>query len=437
MIKLYDWLNQESLDLDYSLRQAGYEGVSIVINDDGFLPKEITSPYAYFCGFDQIQEGRPLYFNELPVPDFWQIAGTNQQAEVFDYNQKKANIFYAEPKHRRFIKNVDWLSPDGKTRFTDHYNQYGWQFACTHFTADQQATIKTYMDRKGQEIIVENFNTGDIILNWLGKIYFFKNRVEFLDFYFDQLTFDNSEIWFNSLSTPFFLSRYLGNEGEDILFWQEDIGDVIPGNMLAIFNSPEARVKRIVVQKRSAYEKLLALLPANQHSRVSYLGYSYPEKGQPTGGQEILILTNSDKIESLEALVTGLPNHTFHIGALTEMSSRLTAYAKYPNVCLYPNISMTRVDKLYQLCDIYLDINYGSEILQGVRRAFEYNHLIFAYDTTVHNRELILSEHIFAKEASQQLIQTIQALDDYKGAIQTQRHGTVFESRQAYRRVLG
>ena len=79
MIKLYDWLSQDSLDLDYSLNQAGFSGQTIVINENGFLPEGMTSPYAYFCGFEKAENSRPLYFNELPVPDFWQIAGNNSQ----------------------------------------------------------------------------------------------------------------------------------------------------------------------------------------------------------------------------------------------------------------------------------------------------------------------------------------------------------------------
>ena len=32
---------------------------------------------------------------------------------------------------------------------------------------------------------------------------------------------------------------------------------------------------------------------------------------------------------------------------------------------LYPSINIDRVNELYQLCDIYLDINEGNEILNA------------------------------------------------------------------------
>ena len=436
MIKLYDWLSQDSLDLDYSLNQAGFSGQTIVINENGFLPEGMTSPYAYFCGFEKAENSRPLYFNELPVPDFWQIAGNNSQGEVFNYSEKKATIFYAEPKHLRYIQNVDWLGADGKARFTDHYNQYGWRFARTQFTGNQEATVKTYFNQEGQEILVENFKTGTIILNWKDKVHFFKNRVELLDFYFDLLAFDTSAIWFNSLSTPFFLSRYIGGAGNDVLFWQEGIGDAIPRNMQSIFNHPEDRVKRIIVQRKDAYDKLLSLLPSAQHERVHYLGYTYPEKKQPTGKKDILILTNSDQIEHLEDLVVGLSNFTFHIGALTEMSQRLTSFSRYDNVVLYPNLPAQKAHELFEKCDLYFDINHGSSILDSVRQAFEYNQIIFAYNNTSHDRDLTLPAHIFAPEETQRLIDTVRGLGDHAQVARQQREETIFESSDTYRKVL-
>lgn len=437
MIKLYDWMNQSSKDLDDSLEQAGYAGLSLVINEDGFLPEKMTSPYAYFCGFSDDKTGRPLYFNELTVPDYWQIAGTNSQAQVFDGNHQRATIFYAEPKHLRWIKNVDWLSQTGKVRFTDHYNQYGWRFARTDFTANQEATVKTYFDRSGQEIIVENFKTGDIILNWQKQVYFFKNRVEFLGYYLGLLGVDSSELWINSLSTPFFVSRYLGGEGRDILFWQEDIGDNIPGNMQFIFNHPQDRIKRIIVQKKTAYDRLLTLLPEDKKDIINYLGYIYPDKKQASQDKEILILTNSDQVEQLDKLVAALPDYRFHIGALTEMSERLTRFGQFSHVKLYPNISVKQSQALFEQCNLYFDINHGSEILDSVRQAFEYNQILFAFSNTAHHKEFVLPEHIFNPDAAEELIDKVKSIPDYRQLAEIQRTQTIDESSQHYRDILG
>ncbi len=51
--------------------------------------------------------------------------------------------------------------------------------------------------------------------------------------------------------------------------------------------------------------------------------------------------------------------------------------------------------KLYQLCDIYLDINEGNEILNAVEQAFDYELLILGYRQTAHHAKVTLSEHLF------------------------------------------
>ena len=103
-----------------------------------------------------------------------------------------------------------------------------------------------------------------------------------------------------------------------------------------------------------------------------------------------------------------LPKVTFRIAAVTEMSTKLLDMIRYPNVVLYQNASPQKIQELYQLSDIYLDINYGNELLQAVRQAFENNQLILAFEETAHNRRYIAPNHIFAKEAVEDMIQTIE-----------------------------
>ncbi len=69
-------------------------------------------------------------------------------------------------------------------------------------------------------------------------------------------------------------------------------------------------------------------------------------------------------------MVETLPDFKFHIAAITEMSDKLMQLDQYANVHLYPSINIDRVNELYQLCDIYLDIDEGNEILNAVEQAF-------------------------------------------------------------------
>ncbi|HFH9836905.1 TPA: accessory Sec system glycosylation chaperone GtfB [Streptococcus suis] len=436
MIQLYDHFHQSSQDLYHSLKEAGFNGPAVVINDDGFLPEGVTSAYSYFCQMET-GNGRPLYFNQIAVPEFWEITASNADGEVWDYSYRRAKIFYAEPKHLRLVKNVDWFDKQEKVRFTDHYNQYGWLYARTYFTADQKGATRTYFNQAKQEVLVENFMTGDIILNWQGKTHFFDSRVELFLYYFEEMGWDSSQIWYNSLSTPFFLSYGMNQPGKDILFWQENIGDEIPGNMRALLNNPHARTQRIIVQNYDVYIKMMDLVDETHKSKLTYLGYIYPNIRNNQNRKDILIVTNSDQVEQLEYLVDQLIDFDFHIAALTEMSQRLQVFDKKDNVNLYPNASASNLDKLFKDCDIYFDINHGGQVLSAVRRAFENNMLIYGFQQTAHEPKLVLKDHLYSTAEANLLVQSLISLNgQFEPTVQKQRLGTSHESIQRYQGIL-
>lgn len=437
MIQLYDHFHKQSQDLHFSLKKVGFEGPTVVINDDGFLPKGVTSAYSYFCQMER-GTGKPLYFNQVPVPTFWEITGTNTEGEIWDYNQRRGKIFYAEPKHLRLVKNVDWMDRGEKVRFTDHYNQYGWLYARTYFTAGQTIATRTYFTQTGQEVIVENFLTGDIILNWEGQTHFFENRVEFFRFYFKHMSWDVSQIWYNSLSTPFFLSYNMAEPGQDVLFWQEAIGNELPGNMRVLLNNDATRTQRVIVQDQEVYAKLLGMVEEKHRSKLAYLGYVYPEQRQNHNQKDILIVTNSDQIEKLDELTEQLSDYQFHIAALTEMSQRLLDFHHKGNVQLYPNVSSKQLDNLYETCDLYFDINHSIEVLDAVRRAFENNMLIYAFVQTQHNPKLVMRRNVFAAEQSAGLVEAVRGLTgNFAAEVHRQRQETSHEAIGRYQELLG
>lgn len=420
MIKLYDRLNQESLDLEYSLQTAGFEGISVVLQDDGFLPDGFTSPFEFFSGQSE-EELAPLYFNEVPVPKYWQITGTNQQGEIWNYSQKKASIFYHEPKHLRLVKTVEWFNDQGKVMVTDHYNRYGRLFAKTYFNADQQVTHKHYFDADQKPYLMENVVTGDLILDWQGKSYYFAKKVDFYLFYLRQSGLDLSRIYYNSLGMPFLLAYYLGGEGEDLLFWQEDIQDQIPGNMKLLLQGNFPRSTCILVQKEVAYERMMDLLGEEEKARVVSLGYIYPSQRENGNRKEILVLTNSDQLEGIDTLLENLPDYQFHIAALTEMSQRLMQYGDLPQVHLYPNAGAAQIQGLFQICDIYLDINHGSEIMSAIRTAFEFNLLIAGFENTTHHPNMLLPEAIFSPQNPQAMANWLKSQENLAAVAQGQR----------------
>ena len=168
------------------------------------------------------------------------------------------------------------------------------------------------------------------------------------------------------------------------------------------------RAKQILIPDKATYEQALALTNPTYHDKFFHLGYHYQFKRENFVRADALILTNSDQIEHIETLIESLPMVTFRIAAVTEMSSKLLTLLSYPNVVLYQNASPQKIRELYQLSDLYLDINYGNELLDAVRQAFEHNMLILAFDQTAHNRPYTAPEHLFDVQAVGDMIAKIQ-----------------------------
>lgn len=364
-VLLLDSYDEEASMLHQSFRGAGFAGPVIVIEDNGFLPEDVVSVCAFFCGAyetDHPAQGKARYFNQIECPDYWEISGNSSEGKVHDLNRLRGRIYYAEPKHKRLVRAVEWLDERGIVRFCDHYNRYGTLYARTSYSKDGKRFCKTYFDAEGKEALVENFITRSMILNRNGRVYVFENKAGLVKATLEELGLTQSRLFFNSLSTPFFVSEGMPRSRKgDILFWQEGARDDIPGNMQIILSGRANRVRRICVQKRASYQKLIELGASPEI--LNPLGFVYSYKKENTYQNEALICTNSDRIEGCEELITALPNMRFHITAITEMSSKLMRLEQYPNVMLYPNVRMKKVDERFQLCDYYLDINYESEIV--------------------------------------------------------------------------
>lgn len=414
IVLLFDTYSVESRNLYESFRNIGAKVSAAVIEDDGFLPDGLTSVYGYFLGdFSKSAKafGRPRYFNDLEVPQFWEIESSNASGRVMNYSKERARIYYAEPTNKRLIKLVDWVDENGVVRLCEHYNRYGAVFCRTTFNKKGEKVSRNFFSAEGKEVIVENFVTGDIIVTYDGKDKILHNKREFIKFFLQTTGLEQKRIFYNSLSFPFFATLDLPDNGPgDALFWSEDIFNEIPGNMQMILKHDAPRTNTIYVQKHEAYEKLIRL--GASKDMVKELGYVYSFVRENHGKPEVLICTNSDQIEGLTVLVQALPGLHFHIAALTEMSQKLQDFERYENVSLYPGVKSFVLDKLFEKCDFYFDINHEGEIVDAVHRAFLNNMLIFGFAECIHNRNYIAKGHIFAGNQVNTLVASVkQALE--------------------------
>ena len=435
---LFDTFSAESKNLYESFQNAGVAFNAVVIEDDGFLPDGILSVYSFFLGYNDEKKKelcKPRYFNQIEIPEYWRIEGSNSNAKVMDHNREAARIYYADPKHKRLVKVVDWLDDKGVVRLCEHYNQHGELYCRTIFNKKGQKAARKFYSPEGVEVLVENYVTGDYIVSWEGKNWIFHTKTDFVCFFLKCAGLEDTALYFNSLSYPFFVSQSEKQNGyRDFLFWNEPVGSEIPGNMQIILKDQAARTKTIYVQRRESYEKLIAL--GASPDRVKQLGYLYKFVRENKHRQDALICTNSDRISHIQELVQAVPHMNFHIAAFTEMSSRLMAVGKYANVSLYPNVKQKVLDKLFEKCDIYLDINHEGEIADAVHRAFLNNQLIVGFEETMHNAYYTADTNTFPEteykdmaEALNIALQMPQMIDE---ALQMQREWALSASMQDY-----
>ncbi len=438
MILLLDQMSKEAEMLCQSLRETRASFQTFCFEDDGFLPEGVTSPYHYYLRMSDSEIlGRPRYFSRLQVPAGWEIRSSGVDGNVWDYETKRAEITYAEPKSRRFIQKVTWLDEKGIACWTDHYDRNGYLYARTTRNAEGREILKVYYaecpDGRRYPCIMEDLHTHCITLrkkNGTGiEEYIFSGKVDFMAFFLREIGAECDRIFFNSLNWSFFTERKLRADEEktdkkaswkksgDILFWQEEIYGRLPGNMVTILNE-QRWVDRIIVQSESVYQKILEQLrdhavengvqnPAADAVQFKALGYIYSFTRENERKSEVLILTNSDAVEKLPELVENLPEFTFRIGAFTEMSQKLMGMGEYENVMLYPSISERRAKELLHECDFYLDINHANEIADAVHEAYLNRSVILGFKETAHNRLYEPEEHLFAAEEWQQMAEQL------------------------------
>ena len=203
--------------------------------------------------------------------------------------------------------------------------------------------------------------------------------------------------------------------------------------MQVILDGHSRRTSKIYVQKKEAYEKLIEL-GANRDI-VKPLGFVYNFEKENQHTNNILICTNSDRIEKLNELVVSLPNMKFHVCALTEMSQKLMSFEKYDNVHLYPGCKASEILNLFNTCDYYLDINYENEIVDATKEAFLHNLLILGFNQTIHNRKYVLPDFVFDANDYQNMIRVILDASHLDMNLERQRNVAMTQNVQDYKNV--
>ncbi|MCT6809377.1 MAG: accessory Sec system glycosylation chaperone GtfB, partial [Staphylococcus epidermidis] len=254
MINLFENYNQETQELHQSLKRAGYNHFTIVINDDGFLPDDVTSPYRFFTAYQIYEDDTPAFFNDIDTPPFWEIKGDATMATITDMGELRGKIFYKEHYKTRVVSHVEWLDSKQRLRSVDYYTKEGFKFAETVYDLLGNAILKKYMTREGKEVIYENYVTNDVVVEYEGKSYFFESYTEWIKFYLSEMGIEIKEVIFNTLSTPFLAIYHLPTLKKGILFWQEQSQGYIPGNMKVMLSQNLQSRFAVIVPNQNEYK---------------------------------------------------------------------------------------------------------------------------------------------------------------------------------------
>ena len=327
-------------------------------------------------------EGQPLFFNNLPLPPYWEITTDGLEGYVYDKGKKKARIQFRQPHSDRTIARVYWYDEVGECIWIDYYSAYGWRICRDFLDEEEKTVLRTFYNSDGRDLLVE----------WLqqDKIAYFDSQ-------------KNPTIYPNRHS---FLLKVLENivDREDILILGEEVLSILPSskkdNYYYLAND-KTEADKVADQ----VSQVLVLSPrSSEDSPYKHLYGCALDRPVPVKPQA-MIITNSEWVEGLEELLLHFPEIDFHVGALTEMGSRLTNLSVYSNLYLYPGMSYDFFQELLDKSTFYLDIQHDVEILASSLRAVERGILLYTLDNLTHHEEYKKLETCY--DTTETLIQNV------------------------------
>ena len=336
-----------------------------VTNLETDLDQQTESLATFFTQKDPVSKiGKPLFFNNLAVPELWECWTLGITTYLFDGEERRANVVLRGDILSRTVERVEWFGQGEEIVSIDVYNRYGWRSKQSLLTEAGQPYLDIYLNRQQEEVLLHYISQG-IFLHHppKGRDHLYANKEELQRAVLKQVL----------------------PEDEAILLMDKTLLDVvkeIPKERLAycareahVLDEIKEQVGQILLveagilsEKKDGITALSGLVDVDQ------------EKFQP----EALVMTASQEVEGLSSLVHQFPQVTFHIAALTAMGPKLTDLAARPNVRLYPGISLGNYESLLARCSIYLDCNQGEEVMNSSIRALENGQILFGLKSTVH-----------------------------------------------------
>ena len=336
-----------------------------VTNLETDLDQQTESLATFFTQKDPASKvGKPLFFNDLAVPELWECWTLGITTYLFDGEERRANVVLREDILSRTVDRVEWFGQREEIVSIDVYNRYGWRSKRSLLTETGQPYLDIYLNRQQEEVLLHFVSQGTFLLQSpKGRDRLYANKEEMQRTVLEQLLPDDEAILLLDKSLLEVVKKipkerlaYCARDAHDLDEIKEQVSQI-----LLVEDG-------LLREEKDGITALSGLVDVEQ------------ESFQP----EALVMTASQEVEGLSSLVHQFPQVTFHIAALTAMGPKLTDLETCSNVHLYPGISLGNYESLLARCSIYLDCNQGEEVWSSSLHALENGQVLFGLKSTVH-----------------------------------------------------
>ena len=344
----------------------------------------ISLASSFIYSSEEDYQGKPLFFNNLSVPLYWELWTLGITTYIFDGQDRRASVIFRDNIKERTVKQVQWFGQGEKVLAIDDYNRYGWRTKQRLLDDQGQGIMDIYFNRNQEEALLHYIQDGYLIdQGFEGRDRIFSGKEELTKAVLTQILKSDERL------------VYCSDSHDGLEFIQSQVNHVLITNY---YPQEERR------------------------SGMIYLAGAKQE-GSQTFVPQAMVMTASENIEGLADLVDAFPDIDFHIGAQTSMGPKLTCLEDKGNVHLYPGIRQEKYQELLRKCFIYLDLNYGNEVSDATLDAIENGQLLYGLESTVHRPYYkgLPTVYTSLEELGQGFRQLLQQSEFYPKALESQK----------------
>ena len=123
----------------------------------------ISLASSFIYSSEEDYQGKPLFFNDLSVPLYWELWTLGITTYIFDGQDRRASVIFRDNLKERTVKQVQWFGQGEKVLAIDDYNRYGWRTKQRLLDDQGQGIMDIYFNRNQEEVLLHYIQDGYLI----------------------------------------------------------------------------------------------------------------------------------------------------------------------------------------------------------------------------------------------------------------------------------